>query len=348
MIYQQKPKKRFKKITTLSIIILVSLLVILFFMKEIVLDKAIAKVQSKLLDKYQLSLKIKDYRLQGINNIQMKNVLCLTAKADTLAYFKNIDFSVSIWSLLGGKIRLSSFESNGGLLHIENLRQLKKHKAEVNPNDSANRFGKISKYFGYLQEGFDNIPSNLVINNLNLIYKDSADDLSFLLPSLSIVDQKIQGSCQANVNSSQTIYKVNGMVDKHAKHTAIEVVADVATPLKINKIYNKLKSIFSFKSFTFRIDALENDDDLIVFNGGFSAKEVYLINPKISKDTIYIANGGVDYKTRITPEGFELDSNSKITLNTINSNIGLNYRFEDPKSVKVAIHTGSKVFRCFA
>ncbi|ULT22128.1 hypothetical protein KUH03_21775 [Sphingobacterium sp. E70] len=67
---------------------------------------AINKAKAKLLEKYDMDLKIQYYAFQGINAVQFKNIQLLPKNREPLAQINDLTVSVKLWPLLFGDVKL--------------------------------------------------------------------------------------------------------------------------------------------------------------------------------------------------------------------------------------------------
>jgi hypothetical protein len=121
-----KISTRLKKILTLAIkiagVFLLLLILGYFSFRNVFLHKAIEKVQSKLLDKYQVELKIDNAGFEGLSGLKLNGLSLVPQGKDTILVVNDFSLSVKFWYALIGDIRVKNLSLNGGFLQlIKNL-----------------------------------------------------------------------------------------------------------------------------------------------------------------------------------------------------------------------------------
>ena len=82
--------------------------------RDAMLMGAINKAKAKLLEKYDMELKIQYYAFQGINAVQFKNIQLLPKNRDQLAQINDLTVSVKLWPLLFGDVKLGQVLLDNG------------------------------------------------------------------------------------------------------------------------------------------------------------------------------------------------------------------------------------------
>ena len=102
----------------ITFVVLVLAVGLLFVFRNSLLQKAIAKIQTKLDTEYQCQFSVKKASFEGITGVVLEDILLLPKNADTLLSVKKIKTNYSFFQLLTGDIQLNNLEMNDGFIQL--------------------------------------------------------------------------------------------------------------------------------------------------------------------------------------------------------------------------------------
>lgn len=334
-----RKRRRWSSVLGIFAIVLIVLAVLAFFSKGWLLDKAIAKIQAKLKNKYALTLTFKSYKLNGWSDIEMDGIYCQTASKDTLAYFNKVDVQIKLLPILTGKLRLQDVLVDNGLLDVDRLRKLRNldHDTARYEADTS-KLHKVRKYVKYLREAAAIMPEHLLARNISLRLQDSSEHIHALVDSISYGNKQLHFSASIDNGEHRQHWLADGSFDKSDLGTHLHVSTPDQSFYMFNFIKKRIKSDVEVKDMLVDLNRLEDNDDHVLVNGRLYASGVRFYNPRLSSDTIIVDSGGISYQCLMTSERIELDSSSSFRINGLFSHFGADFKYNTPKTVAFNIH----------
>ncbi|MGZ5281266.1 MAG: transglycosylase domain-containing protein [Bacteroidia bacterium] len=303
-----------------------------------ILDKAVLKIQQKLKNDYALTLSFKKYSLHGFTELEMNGISCKTAGKDTLAYFDNVRVKIKPLAILTGRLRLRNIAAKSGLIDLSRLREIKSSgTAEITDIQDTTRFGRIKKYVNYFQRLAALVPDEFSVSQIRMRYKDSVDNINAFIDSATYADEKINSAMILSIKGEKQLWRVQGTFDKSSLETDVKLSTNSNKFYSLNMVKKLAKADIGFRSVVFKLDELDDDNDEIVMLGSVRGENVFLYNPRLSKDTVFVRNGALDFDLSVTPDKISLRNNSKVTLNEIQSIFQADYKYTSPESISMLI-----------
>ncbi|RYD83664.1 MAG: hypothetical protein EOP53_00155 [Sphingobacteriales bacterium] len=310
-------------------------LIFITFAKGWILDKAIVKIKNKLHNEYAIDLTFRNYALNGFTELQMDGISCKTASNDTLAYFDKVSVKIKPLAILTGKLRLRNIIAQNGLIDLGRIREIKGKNETIENDDlrDTTKFGRIKKYVNYFQQLAALVPDEFSAGKIKLRYIDSVDHVEAFLDSATYADEHIKSSLILAIRGEKQLWRADGKFDKSSLETDVRVSTNSNRFFSLNFIKKLAKADIGFSSFVFKLHKLDDDDDEIEINGNVEGENVFLFNERLSKDTIFIKKGGLDFDVSLTPDQITLRKNSKVLLNEVEGILQANYTYKSPESV---------------
>ncbi len=337
MHYPPQRNKTLPKVIKWTLILFLLAFVLLFLLKGWLLDLAIAKAKTKLKNQYHLELSYSKFNLSGFSEITTENLLCATESKDTFVYLNKAQLKIHIFHLLTGSIALSDVNAENGIFKLQYLRLLKKKKTTA-PIDSADKFLRFKRISGIVESVTDFLPEQLQMHNINFVYKTKADNIFITMRSLSYVDEQLKGDFSANLNGDQQVWNLSGVFNKNDITGNFTFKTNQSGYVNINKIKRNLHFDFAFHEFNLELRKFDNGSSDIKIEGKIEGKGLEIYNPKISKDTIVVNDGILDYRLDINKDQIAIDSSSYISINGLLANIGIYSRIKEPKDLKICMN----------
>jgi hypothetical protein len=327
------------RITLISLAALFAVgLIVLMLGKSWIVDKAISKIQNKLKNDYALTLTFKNYKLDGFTSLEMNGISCKTANNDTLAYFNNVSVSIKPLAVLTGKLRLKNIMAEKGLVDLGLIRELKgSDSLEKDDTQDTTKFGRIKKYVHYLQRLAALVPDEFKVGKMRLRYVDSVDHIEAFIDTAIYADEKINSAVLVSLRGNEQLWHAEGTFDKNSLETDVKVSTNSNTFFALNIIKKLAKADIGLRSFDFKLHNLDDNEEQIDIKGSVNAENVFLYNPKVSKDTVLIPKGGLDFDLVVTPEKIALQNESKVRLNEVEAILHASYIYKSPESVSMQI-----------
>src|SRR5690606_16772235 len=309
------------------------------------LRDAVARVQQKLKNDYQIDFKVDNYRFSGLKSVAFENVSLVPHDRDTLARIGQLEVSVRLLPLLFGEVKLGDLEMEQGRVSLVKGDTLsnydflfrKKQRdtvtiAEPSKRDFADWTEKIAR------QVFAQVPQNLRIQDLEISYADSSIHQKVCIPEARIDNGDFKTSLFLNEQDAEWL--LEGHVDGDTQQLRVEVSSkEKGTNLpflpskyglnvSFDKIVLDLHHIKRVQSDLLNIDGEMEYHNLVVNHHRLSAEDIVI--PEMS------AKGGFD----VSADFVALSPGSTIKAKEFAVQPHLKYNLSAPRKVELSIHTG--------
>ena len=130
------------------------------FFRDSLLNQALDKVSTKMTQQYNSNFTVKKASFDGLNGIDLYDVVLAPKNADTLLNIKKLKTSISFWNLFIGNIQLQSLELQEGYIQL-----VKKGKVK-NFDAFLKKGSEVLKNFGpfFVQEALKSLETEFRID----------------------------------------------------------------------------------------------------------------------------------------------------------------------------------------
>ena len=111
-------KQKFFLSLKIVLLLLVLALVTLFFFRDILLQKAISRIQTKFETDFNCQFSVKKASFSGLTEVELVDILLIPKNADTLLSVEKIKTNYSFFQLITGNIRLNNMEMSNGFVQL--------------------------------------------------------------------------------------------------------------------------------------------------------------------------------------------------------------------------------------
>ena len=167
-----------------------------YYFREDILRKVIEKVSTKLVTEYDCKINIKSAKFDGLSAVVLKEVSLVPNKADTLAKFKDIKTSLSIWGLVTGDIQLGSLQAKEGFIHLiktkdgSNYQAFLPKKSKDTISDAKTNYAELA--YKLLNKVSNLVPTDLDIENFEFVFDDNANISTLSTDKLVLDDEDLE------------------------------------------------------------------------------------------------------------------------------------------------------------
>lgn len=320
---------RFKKILTLAIkiagVFLLLLLIGYFSFRNIFLQKAIAKVQSKLLDKYQVELKINEAGFEGLSGLKLQGLSLVPQGKDTILQVNEFALSVKFWYALIGDIRVRNLSLYGGYLQLIKKGDSRNFESFLNNKDTTEKKEEVKEDVGeknyaktiyqLISKVLNKVPNEVEMKNFAVHGVDDERFVSFALNEFKLLDQRLSASMKVNSNSINQTWVLSGFANPSAKTADITFSSSDTSRVMIPYLFERFNVQAGFENIRLQLHQVDLDGGELKVNGNASVKNFSVNHPKIAKEDVIINNAEFDYSYLIGSNYISLDSSSTVKLN---------------------------------
>jgi Transglycosylase/AsmA family len=325
-------RKRSKKQIALLVLkifaVLIVVCIICFFaFRNMLLQKAIAKVAAKMETEYNSRFTVKEASFKGFSGIELKGIALVPKNADTLLHVQEIRTSVNFLKLATGDVQLGTLEMKNGFVQLIRNRNgknfdafLKKQKKEETEDDGPKEANYAERAYNILNTALNLVPTDMKLENLTLRLDDMGRKVSLDLQQMRLADEQLESTIGVRADSISQTWKVKGMADPRGKRADLKFFNSDTSRIQIPYIKERFGLKSGFDSIHLNVANIDMDGDELHVDGFASIGNFMVNNARIAKKDVVIDKARFDYHFLFGPDFVALDSASTIQLNRIKFN----------------------------
>lgn len=309
------------------------------------LRDAVARVQQKLKNDYQIDFKVDNYRFSGLKSVAFENVSLVPQNRDTLARIGQLEVSVRIFPLLFGEVKIGNLELEQGrvtfvkgdtLSNYDFLFRKKVQDTVAIEEPSKRNFADWTEKIA--RQVFAQVPQNLRIQDLEISYADSSIHQKVCIPEARIDNGDFKTSLFLNEQDAEWL--LEGHVDGDKQQLRVEVSSkEKGTNLPF--LPSKYGLNVSFDKIVLDLHHIKRvQSDLLNIDGAMEYHNLVINHRRLSTEDIVIpeitAQGGFD----VSADFVALSPGSTIKAKEFAVQPHLKYNLSAPRKVELSIHTG--------
>lgn len=322
-------KQKFFLTLKLVLVLLLTASAIFCYYRETILKKVIEKVSTKLVSEYDCTINIKSAKLRGFSEVALTNVSLVPNQKDTLVKFQNITTSISLWSLIKGKIQLGSLEAKNGFVHLIKTKDGSNYQAFLSKKDTdtlvetSRNYAKLA--YRLLDKVSNSIPTDLNIQNFEFVFDDIGNISKLTTDKLVLEDEELATTVLITTKAFTQKLRIIGTADPRNKEADVQFSNFDKGKINIPYIDQKYGVRSSFDSIRINVDQIDMNGDELHIDGFTSVANLSVNHPKIAKNEVLFKDVKMDYKLLFGANFLALDQESVLELNKIRCNPYLKY-----------------------
>jgi hypothetical protein len=310
-----------RRILTLLPVLLVFFFIIFLSFRGIILRKALSTLTSRLKE-HHLAVHWDGAKFSGLKSVFIKEIYIQDKNIENEVYVDSLTVKLRIMPLLFKSVRIRKFDCGKILIRYNASGRDSIVEPQVH-RDSAGIFKKIAaKNLAdlankYIRRFFRYIPSKTTIRLLEtrLVYTGKTTRVG--LNDFKIVKGKVSGSLFLTGEGASVNIPVKGRIDKTSTLTEIILIDTSSKLLPVPLLKDKYGFEAGFDTLAILLDFSDRDRHRINLSGEFSFSGFELSGERLASARIKIGRFKSAFLVHLGNHSFELDSTSKVYLNTI-------------------------------
>ena len=315
-----------------------------FIFRDAILKKAIIRISEKMESDYDSDFSVREAKFDGFTSVDMKGILLVPKKADTLFSIESIRTTVNFWRLATGNIQLSSLDAKNGYVQLvknkygRNFDAFLPKKKEVKTDEKAN-YAEMA--YRILSDALDLIPTDMKLQNMSLRMNDMGKKARLSLNTLTLADEQLETAIQVQTNTFTQRWKIKGFADPRNKQMDVRFFNIDTGRIRVPYFDERYNVKAGFDSIRLNVENIDMDGDELHIDGFTSIANLHVNHEKISHKDVVIKNARFDYHFLFGENFIAIDSSSTVQLNTMKFNPYVEYNNEKDKiyRLRVAIPT---------
>lgn len=309
------------------------------------LNKAVAKVQKKLKEDYQLNFEVQKYEFAGLTTVDFQKVKIYPDSAEQLAAIDQFKVSVKLFPLLSGTVQLDELDlKNADITLVKhdstsNYDFLFRKRVEQDSTETKQEAKTLAETIdNLLKRAFQAVPDNLNLENVSLSFQDSASTQVVRIPEGLIDD----GDYDIDVflNEQEAKWNFKGNINS-SRQTMNVIISSDNKEAKIPFIGRRFGLNVSFDELSFHLDNVSRKGkESLEMLGGVSAKNLRVNHKRLSLETIVLPGGSANGGFLVSENTIELVQGTKVEVKDFSFEPKLKFSRKPKKILEMAVHTG--------
>lgn len=307
------------------------------------LDSAVLKVKSTLLDRYDIDFQTSQYKFSGLKTVTFNDIVLLPKDRDTLARIEKMSVSVRIWPLLFGDVklgRLGLVNSKVTLVKKDSVSNYdflfkKEQKVPTVQKDSSTNYAALID--GVIKQVFFKIPSDMELSNFEASYQDDSLFQKIRLPTAAVDGGDFQVALFLNDHDAQWNFAGSVNPDKQQLHVEISSENENA---ELPLLRRKLGLGISFNKIVFDLSRVNRiSHDSLTLSGSWGFEDLKVNHPRLSQEDIILPEATAEGQINIGSRALEIDPKSTIRAKDFAFQPYVKFIPKPDKEIELSIHT---------
>ena len=304
----------------LSVLFLLTAM-LLYFLRDTILNQTIANLQSKMELEYDSNLTVKKASFEGFSGLSLTEITLTPKNADTLISIKNLTTSINIWKLLAGELQVGTLGIQNGFVQlvqkgdVKNFAAFLKKDNSESVNNSKKDYAEIANRI--ISKVLNLVPTDMKVENLVLKLDDNGKKATIKIDKLILQNKKLETSLNIQTNSFAQRWKIKGFADPRDQKADIRFFNLDTGAIRVPYLDERYNLISSFDSIRLKIDNISQTGNELHIDGFTSIANLKINHPRIAKKDIIIKNARFDYRFLLGSDFISIDSSSTVQLNKI-------------------------------
>jgi hypothetical protein len=312
-----------------KIILFLQLLVVLFlvislslyFLRDTILNQAIANLESKMELEYDSNLTVEKASFEGFSGLSLTGITLTPKNADTLISIKKLTTSINIWKLLAGDLQVGTLGIQNGFVQlvqkgdVKNFAAFLKKDNSESVNNSKKDYAEIANRI--ITKVLNLVPTDMKVENLVLKLDDNGKKATIKIDKLVLQNKNLETSLHIKTNSFAQRWKIKGFADPRDQKADIRFFNLDTGAIRVPYLDERYNLISSFDSIRLKIDNINRTGDELQIDGFTSIANLKINHPRIARKDVIIKNARFDYRFLLGSDFISIDSSSTVQLNKI-------------------------------
>lgn len=340
MHFNKKKLLLVTKIVAASIVLLIAGFIIF---RDTLLDQALDKASTTMAQQYNSTFSIQKASFDGLNGVELHQVILAPKDADTLLKIKKLKTHISFWNLFIGNIQLESLEVQDGYLQLvkkgkkRNFEAFLKKEEEINLENSDRKTDYAATAYRMISRLLNLVPTTMRVEHIALKIDDNGKKTTVDFNQLTLDHQQLNASIAVATGTFQQQLVVKGIADPRQKTTDFRIFNKDTGAIRIPYVDERYNLKSSFDSIRLNVQNIEKSSGKFHLDGFATITNLHVNHPKIANKDVVVQKARFDYRFLLGADFISIDKSSTLQLNKIKLHPFLAYETESDTIYKMQI-----------
>lgn len=328
--------------------LLLVLLVLLVIFRSQLLEMTISKVEEKIERRYPVDFKIEEARFTDLNTVVLRGISLVPLERDTLFVTDSVHATVSLKSILKGRIVFNKLEVSDGYLTAKKDGDVNNFSFLFRSGDAtpADTTGNKGRNYGELlnrliETAFDNVPDKVDFRNLNMSYTSPHRIVDVKLPFLKMDDGRIETQLAVQMDSIENNMLVRGTINPGDYNISASIFATDTSGIQVPYLKEKFGGTARFDTLYLSLEDKTYRRNRLTIKGKGRMKNLVVNHPRIATEDVYVNEGAVEYVVTLGQNYFSIDEGTRVRVNKAIANVAASYQPKPSKIIDLKVETES-------
>ena len=334
-----------KLLLAAKILFAVLLLVVggFIFFRDSLLNQALDKVSTKMTQQYNSNFTVKKASFDGLNGIDLYDVVLAPKNADTLLNIKKLKTSISFWNLFIGNIQLQSLELQEGYIQlvkkgkVKNFDAFLKKDEELNLENSDSKTDYAATAYRMISRLLNLVPTDMSIEKLAFKIDDNGKKANIDIEKLTLDNQELNSLITVETGTFKQHLSMKGLADPRNRKADIRIFNKDTGAIRLPYVDERYNLKSSFDSIHLNVDNIEKTMGEFHLDGFATITNLHVNHPKIANKDVVIKKARFDYRFLLGSDFISIDKSSTLQLNKIKLNPYMAYETESDTIYKLQV-----------
>ena len=334
-----------KLLLAAKILLAVLLLVVggFIFFRDSLLNQALDKVSTKMTQQYNSNFTVKKASFDGLNGIDLYDVVLAPKNADTLLNIKKLKTSISFWNLFIGNIQLQSLELQEGYIQlvkkgkVKNFDAFLKKDEELNLENSDSKTDYAATAYRMISRLLNLVPTDMSVEKLAFKIDDNGKKAIIDIEKLTLDNQELNSLITVETGTFKQHLSMKGLADPRNRKADIRIFNKDTGAIRLPYVDERYNLKSSFDSIHLNVDNIEKTMGEFHLDGFATITNLHVNHPKIANKDVVIKKARFDYRFLLGSDFISIDKSSTLQLNKIKLNPYMAYETESDTIYKLQV-----------
>jgi hypothetical protein len=334
---------KLKKVAIYVAGILASLILVFFFLRNVVFSFYLERKITSFNKEYHAILKVDKARIRNISAVLLTGISLKPENGDTLIAIDSAYASLNFWKLIFGRIVLHDLVLSKTRLSfkqvdsISNSQFLLSGRKQKNKEDSLEKTNYTAAFSRLSSAVFEKIPASMKITDLTVSHQKDGHKVSFHIDRFVAEHHAFHSSVRVMEGDTVKNWIIAGSLDSEVHSAGFRLYSSGNEKISVPFIGFNYKAAMAFDTLTFRLSEEDKGDDLFHLRGMVILKGLVIQQERISANKVTFDRLGLEYAVNIGSDYLEMDSTTQVFFNRLSFHPYLRYRPKPSKQITFSI-----------
>jgi hypothetical protein len=263
-------------------------------------DKRLARIESA----YNLQISYRTVSLIGVSGISLKDVTFIPARSSMRFSARSFNIYTNFIKPSEQGYEIKSFDVTGMQVYLASASS----SGRAGGADSPNYANMVRELFDGLSGVFPNLPPEVSIRGLRLIYKGrSAAESDYYIPSVRVSNYRFVARMQ-NENRSADGWTCRGSYNPQTSKLSLRMYADNSSRIQLPALKRQLDATVLLDTLAIDLQRVPISNSKQTIVGKIGVKGLSINQPSLHNESIFFDQGFAGFRINVGPNYLELDS----------------------------------------